>query len=68
MLTYLDMTVLTYEIEMGVEREDVKGAESSRTAGMGATARPRVEGGGGSAGAGGLQGEGIDDQHMLDAS
>ena len=32
MLTYLDMTVLTYELERGVEREDVKGCESWRTA------------------------------------
>ena len=30
MLTYLDMTVLTYEIERGVEREDVRATESSR--------------------------------------
>jgi hypothetical protein len=30
MLTYLDMTVLTYELERGVEREDVQGAVSWR--------------------------------------
>ena len=35
MLTYMDMTVLTYEIERGVEREDVRACESSRTGGMG---------------------------------
>ena len=31
MLTYLDMTVLTYELERGTEREDIKGAVSWRT-------------------------------------
>ena len=71
MLTYLDMTVLTYEIERGVEREDVRGAESSRTAGTRAEAGPGAGYGGTSAAAhrrDDEEAQGIHDEDVLDDS
>ena len=68
MLTYLDMTVLTYEIERGVEREDVRSAESSRTAGMAAGTRSTGERETESATASGRPEEEITDDDMLDDS
>ena len=81
MLTYLDMTVLTYEIERAVEREDIKGCESGRTTKF-SKAEAGLGAGSGSAGAGASAGaaarrrgneeaeeaEEVNDESMLDDS